>query len=436
MDDYKSSDVEAFADDAIAQAVVETRDPNVAVAEDVVETAFTESVAEIDRGAGELDDVNRAMDLADGLQRLSLVTSDIQEATPHEAALTQIALEMALAGTGRLPESLAPGLESSIGSKISMEGVGETIARIWQRIMDVIRRVLASIAAFFQRAMGQIAVLKRRAQRIVSRAKAASGQPLESPTVALGSDAYSLAVQGRPPAAVGQIDAALREMTRQGEILFQVYPTAINDTLGKVNEALGDFANGRAQQAVRAVKSGEDIFDPWKMATKFRTSVPFADPRFEPGTAKVVRGLPGGWGLVFVAAGHQGAGMQWVRTVSDAQQPSGTETMATIPAQQCNSLAERVFDMLTFVEKVEGGNFFQNMEKAFGELDRRGKQVMSATEAEKNPQASGAKKVLLGFLSNFTHRTIGPMSQFLGHFIVVCRSAMSVMERSLALHQR
>ena len=141
--------------------------PDDTVEQEIAETA--EAYAESEQGS---DDVTELGDISEGLE--SIVAS--MEAAMEDGGLSpQAALFMQHAVNGytrRLgldAASITPSMESFGGASgqaaattISMEGVGETLKKIWVAIKNAVSKAIQAVRNFFAKIFGGVAKLKQR----------------------------------------------------------------------------------------------------------------------------------------------------------------------------------------------------------------------------------------------------------------------------------
>ena len=100
---------------------------------EVMEEEARELAAEITADNAEAE---RAADLSDSLEDLAVVASSIDEATPAETQLIQLAGDMATAGDEEVTsEDIVPATESFVGQRIAVEGFVEKAKQIWEAIV-------------------------------------------------------------------------------------------------------------------------------------------------------------------------------------------------------------------------------------------------------------------------------------------------------------
>lgn len=414
IEDYVESPEQAEA----AAAVDVLADAEYHEAQDEMQESFVETA-----------DAEQMIQVADQVERVVEIAQGIDEATNTEVALVNAAMEMALIGTGLKVTDVFPALESHVGGRISMEAAQNLISSIWAKIVEAFKRMLEKVKVFMQKVAGQLAFLQRRASRVAGKAKSMSGQSIKVADIKLGSNGRTLAVGDKQPKSFGDVDAALRETSRQYDVLMNNYPTMLKEAGNDIAKAMGLIDEGKVEEADAELDKARKTMDMKALGAKFGAVVDFSDQRFESGSATLVKGMPGGWGFVLVDMAKNNGGLQWVRLTDDVK--AENETMTTIPAQQCLKLAESCFTMFKTLQGVQFSDLLSSLENLFKRLEQQGKRpIKESPDSEQKTVAADIAK----FMTNFTNRCLAPINQFIGHEIEVLRAVLDVCDRSLAAH--
>lgn len=111
---------------------------------------------------GEVDTVNAMIDKTDSLEDLAVVADSVEEATPQEVQLVQVAGDLATAGIEEVSgDDLVPAAESFVGGKIAVESITEQVKSIWQNIKRWLKEVWARVEKFFYNIFGAIPRLRK-----------------------------------------------------------------------------------------------------------------------------------------------------------------------------------------------------------------------------------------------------------------------------------
>ena len=124
----------------------------------VVQAEAQQDLNDINSTEGEIE---RAMDTADSLEDLAAVVDTVDEATPTEVALVQVAGDMAVAGTDAISEDVVPVTEAYIGRRIATEGIVEQIKQLWASIKKFVKDMWAKVTTWFNKVFGTLPTLRR-----------------------------------------------------------------------------------------------------------------------------------------------------------------------------------------------------------------------------------------------------------------------------------
>ena len=147
------------------------------VAEAAAEVDQQEEVlADMTEAAGEVENVETAADAA-------IAESADGTLSRESAAWVRIALENAIGKTGLVP-AIMPSLEAFGGTsgrrsatKVTMEGIGEFLKKIWNAIKTQIQKVWAYVKNWYLKVLDAAPRLKKKAEAISKRTENMTGSP-------------------------------------------------------------------------------------------------------------------------------------------------------------------------------------------------------------------------------------------------------------------
>ena len=190
---------------------------------EVMEEEARELAAEITADNAEAE---RAADLSDSLEDLAVVASSIDEATPAETQLIQLAGDMATAGDEEVTtEDIVPATESFVGQRIAVEGFVEKAKQIWEAIKKYLKDLWAKVEKFFYNIAGaiprvrmQVKVLRYRMGEVQDAGKSLDkdGEKFE-----LSSGLESLKVDEKVATSFGEVMEAFDASVKAGKELFK-----------------------------------------------------------------------------------------------------------------------------------------------------------------------------------------------------------------------
>lgn len=165
----------SMEDDALfdTELVVATDDT---VEQEIAETA--EAFAESEEGS---DNVEELGDISEGLESICLSMEACMEdggLTPQAALFMQHAVQGYTRRLGLNASAITPSMESFGGASgqaaattISMEGIKETVKKIWQAIKNAVMKAIAAVKNFFAKLIGGAKKLKARVESLKARLK-------------------------------------------------------------------------------------------------------------------------------------------------------------------------------------------------------------------------------------------------------------------------
>jgi hypothetical protein len=140
----------------------------------------------------------RAADTVQGLENLEAVVTNIEETTPAEAALVDQAVDMATTGTQIDADDIAPSMESYVGKRMAIESIRDSAARIWNSIMEMLKRIWERVETFFYKAFGVLPSIRRRLESLEDAIDAARSKSIENKKVTVTSGVTYLSIDYKP----------------------------------------------------------------------------------------------------------------------------------------------------------------------------------------------------------------------------------------------
>ena len=117
-------------------------------------------------------EAERAMDTADSMEDLAVIADSVDEATPTETALMQVAGDMAVAGTDVDSEDVVPATECFKGRRVAAEGFRETARNIWNAIKKFVKDIWDKLEKWFYKIFGAIPNLRKEVEKMRKRLEA------------------------------------------------------------------------------------------------------------------------------------------------------------------------------------------------------------------------------------------------------------------------
>lgn len=136
-------------------------DNDMEISQEEAEVMETEAKTLETEMSNDVQDAERALDTADSMEDLAIIADSVDEATPTETALMQVAGDMAVAGTDVDSEDVVPATECFKGRRVAAEGFRETARNIWAAIKKFVKDIWAKLEKWFYNIFGAIPLLRK-----------------------------------------------------------------------------------------------------------------------------------------------------------------------------------------------------------------------------------------------------------------------------------
>ena len=417
------------------QAALESEDGSLPVEESQPLDSMSES--EFDNTDSLLNEVDRVQDVREGMVDLASVCASIESATPQNLALIQIATNLALAGTKFAASDMIPSLESSLGLTVSTEKLSDTAKALWAKIIETLKKVLASIADFWKSMITEVGRAKFSNDQLTNRAKGANGKGIKVRDVKLGIERMKLETLNKVPNTGNDVLRALKEGHRQLAIVLGQYSTNVVITGTEMVAAIGGEVNPSADYLANINKAAETLN--FKELKTLLNARPYNDLRFSKDEVSAAPSLPGNKSIFVNDHGNGDVSNRYASLAkSNTAKPNSqgdNYTMDTISIPEILSISKEVDAILSLVIKFNGeqGKKLSTLSKtmltatetAKGKIDG----LIAPPEAERNYTAAARSPTAF-------NRWAQPLqSQLSRHMVTVCKAAMTVCEASLKNHE-
>ncbi|MNM62860.1 phiKZ-like phage internal head protein [compost metagenome] len=399
--------------------------PDETVEQEIADTA--ESFAESEQGA---DDVQELGDISEGLESIMVsMEAAMQDGglNPQAALFMQHAVQGYTRRLGLSASAITPSLESFGGQSgqaaattISMEGVGETLKKIWLAIKNAVSKAIQAVKNFFAKIFGGVAKLKSRADALekqVSELSADGKGKMKVP------NANTLRFKGK--VQIGDILNGLKATKKQGdetygEVLTMAatfYKQSVDKVLNR--SELNEAAENEIKAALgKAAEEGHKVFEKITAVS----NVCSGDAVFRmTATGDAENGARSGLTVPSLVKGYG------FKAVDDA----GTE----IPTPKKAELASVLSEVKGLIAQMEG-------KKASLEgLSKAREEALKATERKVDGWAAklkeGGKQALAGLIMRKVNMDVTrPVNQFYSHEFNVVRAALALVDRGVAASKK
>jgi hypothetical protein len=399
--------------------------PDETVEAEIADTA--ESFAEAEQGS---DDVQELGDISEGLESIVLSMESAMEdggLNPQAALFMQHAVQGYTRRLGLQASAITPSLESFGGASgqaaattISMEGVKETLKKIWLAIKNAVSKAIQAVKNFFAKIFGGVAKLKSRADALEKAVGELSGDGKGKMKV---PNANTLRWKGK--ADIGAIVNGLKATKKEGDDIYggvvgaaqMYYKVAVDKVLNRGE--LNDAAEAEVKAALG--KAQEDLHVVYAKVTQVGNVVS-GDAVFK--TTAVADGEKGANSSLGVPSLVKGYGF---KAVDD----SATEIQTPKKAELQSVLSE----VKGLIAQMEG-------KKASLEgLGKAREEALKATERKVDGWAAkmkeGGKQALAGLIMRKVNMDVTrPVNQFYSHQFNVVRAALALVDRGVSASKK
>lgn len=415
---------------------------------------LTEAASDQAEVASDLAEAERVIEVSDSLEDLAVVADGIEEATPAEAALVEVAGDMATAGTDVAGDELIPAQEAFIGRKLAVEGIRETARNIWASIQAFLKKIWEKIEGFFYKIFGTIPRLRKSIEALQKRADDASGNlkddgkdfTMTSGLAGLCEDFKAVKTGGEFKAALGRVvDATKASLKDVPETFTKVGELAV--------EAIADFEPAKAQEGLKKF-----VDDVEKLVGNAKKDVPGSsslEASYAPGfDCKGGAQLLGNVRLVaksYKSNEKDGllGSMEMLRRsgveVARSREKDGTlpseVKFKTMTTAEISDVLKEAAALLDVLEDYKRGKAWGEVRKVKGKLETASAKATSKMESMKGSEEADEKaaypyyKSLLNFNTGFAKWVQQPAMPMFGHALTAVRTAVILAEKSLAQYK-
>ena len=392
----------------------------------------------------------RAADTVQGLENLEAVVTNIEETTPAEAALVDQAVDMATTGTQIDADDIAPSMESYVGKRMAIESIRDSAARIWNSIMEMLKRIWERVETFFYKAFGVLPSIRRRLESLEDAIDAARSKSIENKKVTVTSGVTYLSIDYKPVKKGSELLSAVKELNKTASYVFkdgveafakagEDIATAISDfdvakkdeSVKKAIEALksmGDKLNklpgnsGTGGDSSHHVKYGSQLLGNQRLAA---VTAKRSDEAGELGTLDIMRR----------------AGVKWEKSRDKAGQATGSFEFETMSTSEAASLVKELVALVDVLEDYKRGSAWKDVAKARTNLEKAS--TKAAVELDKVKGSSEADeraalpyyRALVRLNQSYVGWTSTPATQLMSHSVNTINAVISVIKKSLAQYK-
>ena len=402
---------------------------------------------EIVEGNGEQE---RAADTVQGLENLEVVVGEIEETTPTEAALVDQAVDMATTGTEIEADKIVPSMESYVGKRMAVETIRESAARIWDSIMQVLKRIWERVEAFFYKAFGVLPSIRRRLESLEDSIDAARAKSIDEKKFTVTSGVNYLSIDYKPVKRSSELLAAVKDLNKTAEFVFKDGVEAFAKAGEDIAVAIGDFEVAKKDVAVKKAldalrtlsprltklpgSSGTGSQDNYDI--KYGTQL-LGNQRIAAHTAKK-SAETGVLGLLDTA---RLASLKWEKSREKAGTAVGSFEFETMGTSEANSLVKEMLDLVSTLEDYKRGSAWKNVTKARQSLEKASAKAASDLDKAKGASEADERaavpyyRAMVRLNQSYVGWTSTPATQLMSHSVTVINAVITVIKKSLAQYK-
>lgn len=414
-----------------------------------------EAAADQAEATQDLAEAERIIEVSDALEDLAVVADGIEEATPGEAALVEIAGDMAVAGTDVAPEEVVPAMEGYVGRKIATEGIRETARTIWKSIMDFLKKIWEKVEGFFYKIFGTIPSLRRRLKALEKRIDETSGKSLgETKKIKVSVGLTALSVDDKVVKNASEVKTATKNLIDVASWVFGEELEAIANVGEAIADAVSDF------DPADPVKAPTTILNIFSKPATANSNIPggtaYNGSRWPDFKVQMSKPLLGNVSLILkhpdlkpnytpLAAldviRRTGGELVPTREKSSGTTPSDVEMPALTPSEM-QDLIDGFDTLLNKMETYQRGKGSKDVKRAKDKLEAASKKASDSYDKMRTSDDASEKaalpyyKSVLNFNVAYARWVQSPAMPMISRVITSMKAVMTLCDKSLALYTK
>lgn len=411
----------------------------------------------IDEAAGaaveadqELAEAERIIEVSDALEDLAIIADGIEEASPAETQLVEIAGDMAVAGTDVSPEEIVPAMESFRGGKIATEGIRETAKNIWESIQRYLKQVWEKIEKFFYNILGTVPRLRKSLEALEQKVEDTVGKKAEG-NVTISAGISNISIAYSPAKNEGDLSNCIGALTDAAKWTYGSHVDSVTKRGESIAKIIGEFDPAKSAEAVTAMR---DALKAHK-ADKVPGSGSADNGRF-PGFGTFVGApLPGNKSIAYKWFADNGddtsdlgsldryrnSRVELIDTSDKA--PTGAKNEVEITPVTTNGAKKLIKEMqalLTVLEDYKRGpksKAITKTQKSIEDASSKANKAMGTAKSddEGSKAAVAPFRALLNFNAAYARWAQSPAVPLMSHSITTIKTVMVVIQKSMAAHK-
>tara|TARA_B100000700_G_scaffold288181_1_gene344447 strand:+ start:9449 stop:10759 length:1311 start_codon:yes stop_codon:yes gene_type:complete len=358
-------------------------------------------------------DVNELMEIAAGLESIcGAASATIPEGGLKRsgAAMLHVAVE-GYANRLGLEESFVPGIESFgsegeaiTATQVSVEGIKETIQRVWEAVKAAVLKAIEAVKAWFAKFFINAEKIKARAEAIKAGVKDKTGDAKES-KVSVGSAVAKLHKGGKL-ASVSTVAAEVK--TVLGNVVTA--QTELTKTAGALGDIVGKVAKENAEKGAELlVEAGLKLVE---APQAFKGALDLKESTVDGEKAYFSDELFGGKVIKMVA--DEKSYSASLQDKADVKLDDADKEVSTLAVADIESLCDLVIDC---ADELAGAKdtVFDKGSDVKNDLLKAGKDASAALRDDADKAVASNTQAIVRMLPTFTRMVDQPSMALLAH---------------------
>ncbi len=397
----------------------------------------------------DLQQVERIIEVSDGLEDLAVIADGIEEASPAEVALIENAGNLAVAGTDIQPDEIIPSMESYVGTKIATEGIRETARKLWENIKNFLKRIWVKVEAFFYKIFGTIPRLRSAIDALEKRVEEVTGKQLDQKTIKVTSGLTMLSTNYVAAKNESDVKKGLETMTTAAKFVYGSYVESVAKRGVIIADAIRDFDPAKAEESAGALRMALKAVKP--------DSIPGIDggdkSRFPGFTTYKGASLPGNVSLAckwYVDSDDtsvlgaldrfRNAHCDLISTSEKDKAPPSEIDFTTMTTSGMKAILKDASALLDTLEDYKRGAKAKAINKSKSDIEAASEKAAKAAEAMNNKDEGERVslpyyKTLINFNAAYMRWSKDPAIGMLSHSMSVIKTAMMLVQKSCSAYK-
>lgn len=408
-----------------------------------------EAAADAAEIATEITEAERVVEVSNALEDLAAVADQIEEASPAETALVEIAGDMAVAGTDIQPDEIVPVMESYRGGKIATEGLKERAVTMVKNIIEFVKSIWERIKKFFYNIFGAIPSMRKRVKSLKEKAEATYNAPAldnAKKTFPVKRGVASLCVDMTPVKTAKEVSDAVTKLQEAADFVYGPSIERRAELGKKLAEAIADFdptkADGQAKSFAEEVgKFIGSLKVPGTSTAPAQDGFDVTAGNQLLGNVRLMRRVFKSTGKDVLADldAHRRSGVELTSSREKGGSIPGDFAFNTMKAQEAEEILTKIEKILDVLEDYNKGKNSKSVDDAKKKMEDASAKATKSFDSMSNAEEGSAErsaypiyKAMVGYNVAYARWVQSPAVTFANHVMTELNAVMTVVQASLA----